>query len=82
MVSTIRLYVDASYAVAIMALVGIISGSLTAATTGNTPLSLLVAVAMFALTGAFLTIRLWWVTRRRPAAEALLPESDDRRGPA
>jgi hypothetical protein len=76
MVSTVRLFVDASYAIAIMALVGIVAGSATAGITSDTERSLQVALAMFTLTGAFLTFRLWRITRKahlRPA-EAGTPE--------
>jgi hypothetical protein len=64
MVSTVRLYVDASYATAVMALVGIIAGFATAGITGDTERSLQVALAMFALTGVVLAIRLWRITRK------------------
>jgi hypothetical protein len=64
MVSTLRLYMDASYALAVMALVGIVSGFATAAITGNTERGVQVALAMFAVTGAVLTVRLWRLTRR------------------
>lgn len=64
MVSTVRLFFDASYAVAIMAVVGIISGFATAAVTSDSQLSLQVALGMFALTGAFLTVRLWRLGRK------------------
>ena len=76
MASTVRLYVDASYAIAIMALVGIVAGSATAGITNNTERSLQVAVIMFVLTGAFLTYRLWRITRRtgQPPVEAATPE--------
>ncbi len=81
MANTIRLYVDASYAVAIMAVAGILAGFATAGITGNTQRSLQVALAMFALAGAFLAVRLWRVTRERPTAEAKEPEADDYRAP-
>jgi membrane protein implicated in regulation of membrane protease activity len=80
MVNTIRLYVDASYAVAIMAVAGIISGFATAGITGDTLRSLQVALAMFAFTGVLLTVRLWRVTRviERPPADAIPPEAGGR----
>jgi hypothetical protein len=77
MVNTIRLYIDASYAVAIMACVGIVSGFATAGLTGNTERSLQVALGMFALTGAVLTVRLWWVMRKTSPAVALPPRASD-----
>lgn len=77
MVSTVRLFVDASYAIAIMALVGIVAGSAIAGITSDTERSLQVALAMFALTGVLLTIRLWWITRKTdlPPVEAATPEA-------
>jgi membrane protein implicated in regulation of membrane protease activity len=71
MVSTIRLYVSASYAIAVMATVGILSGFAAAGMTGDTLRGLQVALAMFAATGALLTVRLWRMTQkgeRSPAA--------------
>ena len=70
MASTFRLYIDASYAIAVMATVGILSGFATAAITGDTEGSLKVAIAMFALTGAFLTVRLWRLMRKSGLAPA------------
>ena len=63
MVGTLRVFFDASYAIALMAFVGIVSGFATAALTGDTQRSLQVAVAMFAVTGALLTVRLWRIAR-------------------
>jgi disulfide bond formation protein DsbB len=63
MVSTLRLFIDASYAVTLMAFVGIVAGFMTAAITSDTQRSLQVAIGIFALTGALLTIRLWRTTR-------------------
>ena len=63
MVGTLRLFIDASYAVALMAFVGIAAGFVTATITGDTQRSLQIAIGMFALTGALLTIRLWRMTR-------------------
>lgn len=79
MVSTIRLYVDASYAIAVMATVGIISGFAAAGITGDTQRGLQVALAMFAVTGALLTVRLWRMTRNseRSPAGASPPEMSD-----
>ena len=76
MASTVRLYVDASYATAVMALVGIAAGFATAGITGDTERSLQVALAMFALTGVLLAVRLWRITRksRLTADDAASPE--------
>jgi hypothetical protein len=76
MVSTIRLYVDASYAIAIMAIAGIIAGFATAGITGDTGRSLQIALGIFALTGVALTVRLWRVTRKPslPPVDAAPPK--------
>ncbi len=58
MVATIRVALEASQALALMALVGIVSGFATAALTNDTQRSLQVAVGMFAITGAMLSFRL------------------------
>jgi len=58
MVATIRVALEASQALALMALVGIVSGFATAALTDDTQRSLQVAVGMFAITGAMLSFRL------------------------
>ena len=63
MVSMLRLFIDASYAVTLMAFVGIVAGFMTATVTSDTHRSLQVAIGMFALTGVLLTIRLWRMTR-------------------
>jgi hypothetical protein len=64
MVSTIRVYIDAAYAVALMAFVGIVSGFAVGALTGDTERSLQAGLGMFALTGCVLTVRLWRMTRK------------------
>lgn len=70
MVSTFRLYIDAAYAIAVMATTGVISGFATAAITGNTERGLQVALAVFALTGGLLAVRLWRITRKASLAVA------------
>lgn len=78
MVSILRLYMDASYALAVMAFVGIVSGFATAVITGNTERGVQVALAMFAVTGALLTVRLWRLTRRGgQAANSIAPGASD-----
>ena len=70
MISTMRLYVDATYALSVMAVVGIIFGFAAAGVTGDTQRGLQVAVAMFVVAGALLIFRLWRITRkgnRQPA---------------
>jgi ABC-type Fe3+-siderophore transport system permease subunit len=75
MASTVRLYIDASYAVGLMAFVGIVSGFAAALLTSDTERSLQIALAMFALTGAFLAARLWRMTRKAPRPLADDPAS-------
>jgi hypothetical protein len=64
MAGTLRLFFDASYAIALMAFVGIVAGFATAGITGDTQRSLHAAIGMFVVTGALLTVRLWRMTRR------------------
>ena len=64
MASTFRLYFDASYAIAVMAVAGIVAGFATAGITGDSERGLQVALAAFALTGTILTVRLWRITRK------------------
>ena len=62
MVGTLRLFLDASYAIALMAS----SASVwlrNCRDDSDTQRSLQVAIAMFALTGALLTVRLWRIMR-------------------
>ena len=66
MVSTLRLYYDAVIAVALMAVVAIICGFITAVITGDNSPNLPIAAIAFLLTGAFLFFRLW--RKQRTAA--------------
>ena len=69
---------DASYALAVMAIVGIVSGFAVAGITGNTERGVQVALAMFAVTGALLTVRLWRLTRRGgQGANSTAPDASD-----
>jgi hypothetical protein len=78
MASTLRLYMDAFYAVTVMASVGIVSGFATALFTGSTERGLQAALAMFAVTGALLIVRLWRVTRNAKAtADSVATKSQD-----
>ena len=63
MIGTLRLFIDASCALTLMASLGIAAGFVTATITSDTQRSLQVAIGIFALTGALLTIRLWRTTR-------------------
>jgi hypothetical protein len=72
MLDTVRLYVEATVAVAIMAMFAIISGFAAAGLTGDRQLALLVAAVAFVLAGIALTVRLWRMTRT-PIPPAELP---------
>ena len=63
-IDTVQRYIDATIAVAIMATLGIISGFVAAALTGDRMLAFLTAGAAFALTGLVLMVRVWRMTRR------------------
>lgn len=63
MLDTVRLYFEATVAVAIMAMLAIISGFAAAGLTGDRRLAFLVPAAAFLLTGIVLTVRLWRMTR-------------------
>ena len=64
MVGLLRLFSDASYAIALMAFAGVAAGFATAGITSDTQRSLHVAIGMFVVTGALLTVRLWRTTHR------------------
>ena len=66
---TVRLYLEATLAVAVMAMLGIISGFATVALTGDGRLAFFVAAVAFVLTAIVLTVRLWHMTRT-PTASA------------
>ena len=74
MLSTARLYFDATVALAIMATFGVVAGFIAFAATGDRTLAMLATAAVFAVTGMLLTIRLWRLTRNPtlspPAAPA------------
>ena len=63
MLDTVRLYFEATLAVAIMAMLAIVSGFAAAGLTGDRRLAFLVAAVAFVLTGIALTVRLWRMTR-------------------
>lgn len=66
MLDTVRLYVDAAVAVAIMATLGVISGLAAAALTSDRSVVIVASVVGFMLTAAVLVVRLWRV-RQKPA---------------
>jgi membrane protein implicated in regulation of membrane protease activity len=63
MIDTLRLVLEALYAIGLMLLVGIVSGFAAAGLTSDSRQGLQVAIAMFAVTGGVLTLRLWRATR-------------------
>jgi hypothetical protein len=63
MLDTVRLYFEATVAVAIMAMFAIISGFASDRLIGDRRLAFLVAAVAFVLTGIVLTARLWRMTR-------------------
>jgi hypothetical protein len=74
MLDTVRLYVDATLAVAIMVTFSVISGIIATALTDDRMLVLATIAAVFALTGMGLLLRLWLVTPkplapRRPTVD-------------
>lgn len=60
----VRRYVDAALAVAIMGMLGIISGFVVAGLTGDRSAAFLAAIAAFAIAGVVLLVRAWRLTRR------------------
>ena len=68
MLGTVRLYIEGTLAVAIMATLAIISGFAVAAITGDRTLVMATAAVVFFLSGLVLAIRLW-----RMAKEPALP---------
>lgn len=64
MLDSLRLYFDATLAVAIMAVAAILSGFVAAAATGDRTFVILTTIAGFVLTGAVLVFRLWRMTRK------------------
>jgi hypothetical protein len=68
MVPILRLYFDAAVGVAIMAVLGIISGFAAAGITNDRTSIILTAAAVFVLAGVALVFRLWRMTRK-PATQ-------------
>jgi hypothetical protein len=62
-VGTLRLYYDAVIAVALMAVVAIVSGFIATVITGDTPPNVLIATIAFVLICAFILLRLWSKSR-------------------
>jgi hypothetical protein len=70
MLNTVRLYLDALLAVAIMTSLATVSGFVAAAITGDRDLVIAATAAAFILTGAVLVVRLWRTTHK-PAVPPL-----------
>jgi hypothetical protein len=68
MLSPVQIYAEATIAVALTAMIGVISAFITAAATGHRALGISGGLIMLVLTGALLTARLWRLTR--------IPDSD------
>jgi hypothetical protein len=68
MLGTVRLYIEGTLAVAIMATLAVISGFGAAAITGDRTLVMATTAVVFVLTGLVLAFRLW-----RMAKEPALP---------
>ncbi len=60
----VRPYLEGVVAVALMAVMGIVSAFVTTGVTGDSGLSVPMAVATFILTGAFLVYRHWRALQR------------------
>jgi hypothetical protein len=58
-IPTIRHFLDAFIAVALMVVVAVVCGLVAAVITGGSPPNFPVAAVAFLLTGAFLFLRLW-----------------------
>jgi len=63
MLSETQVYVEAVIAVALMAMIGVISVFITAGVTGDRTMSILVGCAMLVISGVALVVRLWRLTR-------------------
>jgi hypothetical protein len=63
MLEDVHLYLEGTATVAIMAMLGVVSGLATLALSGDHRLALLAAAFAFALTGVVLMVRLWRMTR-------------------
>lgn len=69
MLSTVRLFFDATISVALMATFAIIAGFAAAAITSDRTLIVVTACSVFTLAGAVLLVRLWRTTHA-PASPA------------
>lgn len=63
MLSEGQVYVEAVIAVALMAMIGVISVFIAAAVTGDRTTSILVGCAIALASAVVLVVRLWWLTR-------------------
>ena len=69
MLSTARVYLDATVALAIMATLGVIAGFVAIAATGDRMLAFSATVAVFILAGIVALVRLWRSTRNPAPSE-------------
>jgi len=69
----LRLYLEATVAVAIMAVLGVVAAFIAAAITGDRTLVIAAAAAAFLISGAVLMVRLWRLPRK--AALPLDPDA-------
>jgi hypothetical protein len=63
MLTEAQVCVEAVIAVAVMAMIGVISVFVAAGVTGDRTTSILVGCAMLVVSGVVLVVRLWWLTR-------------------
>ena len=68
MLSETQVYVEAVIAVALMAMIGVISVFITAGVTGDRTMSILAGCAMLVVSGVVLVVRLWRLTRKSDAS--------------
>jgi len=71
--SNLQLYLEAITAVLLMSTIGVISGFIAAAITGDRTITIATGGAMTVLTGAILSARLWWLTCAPMALEGNVP---------
>jgi fructose-specific phosphotransferase system IIC component len=72
MLATVQLWIEAAVAVALAAMIGIISGFIAVAITEDRELSIGIGFGGLILTGTVLAVRLWWMMRR-PALPPVAP---------
>ena len=63
MLNTVQIYMEAAIALALMATIGIITGFIAAAATGDRAISVGACLVMLTVSGTVLAARLWRMTR-------------------